>query len=242
MLLILAQTQMITSPITANDIEELKELQPDDWPDIIHHFQFYIDAPFCRPIKLVMENRIVGIGSTIEHSDTAWLGHIIVRNEYRNQGIGTEVTRVLCDRLKATRFRTISLIATALGEPVYKKLGFIKETEYHFFKKDTEFNTEYESNSIRNGAQFASEILELDRQATGEGRAALLKDHLQHSLVYIRSGKVLGFYLPSLAEGLIIASDSIGGVELSRLRLVSKPVSIVPENNISAINFFQKIT
>src|SRR5688500_3639509 len=119
-----------------DELNDLIALQPEGWPDIRPHFQFYFNSSFCSPIKLVADKKIVGIGSCIYHRETAWLGHIIVHKEFRNQGIGTKITQALVERALEINSSTISLIATELGEPVYAKLGFRKESDYCFFTKE----------------------------------------------------------------------------------------------------------
>ena len=52
---------MVISDITTEDIDELKELQPDGWPDITPKMNFYIQSPFCKPIKILSGRRIAGI-------------------------------------------------------------------------------------------------------------------------------------------------------------------------------------
>ena len=88
----------------------------------------------CFPFKASIENKIVGIGTTILHHETAWLAHIIVHPEYRNRGIGKMITQALVDHSYSKGRKTIYLIATELGLPVYRRLGFESETEYTIFK------------------------------------------------------------------------------------------------------------
>src|SRR5687768_7617782 len=117
-----------------NDINLLGELQPADWGDIIFPFNFYSKAEFCYPIKVLMDDRMVGIGCSIIHNNVAWLAHIIVHPHFRSRGIGRRVTEKLIDLSKSKGCETINLIATELGSPVYEKIGFITDTEYIFFK------------------------------------------------------------------------------------------------------------
>jgi len=105
---------MDRQPLELPDLELITALQPPDWPNIIPSIEFYIISTFCFPIKLIIDNKIVGIGTTIIHNDIAWLAHIIVHPEHRNQGIGKIITQTLVDSLQ-TKCDTIYLIATDLG-------------------------------------------------------------------------------------------------------------------------------
>lgn len=57
--------------IKLSETDKLKELQPEGWPDIIPKFEFYIKSDFYFPIKATIENKIIGIGTTIIHGDSA---------------------------------------------------------------------------------------------------------------------------------------------------------------------------
>ncbi|MDL5503140.1 MAG: hypothetical protein QSU88_07985, partial [Candidatus Methanoperedens sp.] len=55
----------VSPTIIENDIRYLRELQPNGCPDIIPIFEHYLNTPFCKPIKIFIENKIVGIGTAI---------------------------------------------------------------------------------------------------------------------------------------------------------------------------------
>ena len=120
---------MLIKPMIGKDIKTIKKLQPKGWSNIVETFKYYYKAPFCYPIKAVIEGEIVGIGTAISYINTGWLAHIIVSEEHRGKGIGGAIVNYLCDYLKNSGHKTISLIATELGYPVYKKAGFREQTE-----------------------------------------------------------------------------------------------------------------
>ena len=118
-----------------SEVGLLIDLQPQGWRDISPIFDFYSKSAFCFPVKATIDNKIVGIGTTVIHNDIAWLAHIIVHHDNRNKGIGQLITQTLVDSSKAKKCHTIYLIATDLGAPVYEKIGFETETEYLFFRQ-----------------------------------------------------------------------------------------------------------
>lgn len=118
------------------DINFISDLLPIGWEGVIPTIDSYININFCFPIKVSIDNKIVGIGTTIIHNETAWLAHIIVHPDYRNQRIGKIITQTLVDNSYSKDCETIYLLATELGEPVYKKIGFETETEYIVFKRE----------------------------------------------------------------------------------------------------------
>ncbi|MBC8054757.1 MAG: GNAT family N-acetyltransferase [Sphingobacteriaceae bacterium] len=224
--------------IALNDIEGIKELQPDGWPDITPHFDFYIRSSFCRALKVVIDKRIVAIGAVVFHANSAWLGHIITHKDFRNRGCGTFVTQSLLTIINARQFPTISLIATDAGEPVYQKLGFKKTSDYHFYKRE-ECNTLFNAlPQIRDlSLDLYDDVLKLDMLSSGENRSNLLKAHLPGAKVYVDNGDVIGFYLPGLGEGLVVAKDEFAGTQLLSLSLSTRPFCALPEENVAACQF-----
>ena len=89
-----------------------------------------MNSPFCYPIWAEVDGRIVGIGASIHFDHTAWIAHIIVDNHFRNRGIGYQIVCELLAGIKKDSIETCSLVATALGQPVYKKAGFRVVSEY----------------------------------------------------------------------------------------------------------------
>lgn len=224
-----------------SDIDLLKDLQPTGWQDIIPIFDFYTNSVFCFPIKATIDNKIVGIGTTIIHNDIAWLAHIIVRPDNRNNGIGRLITQTLIDSLKAKNCDTIYLIATDLGAPVYEKLGFETETEYLCFKDiQTDMGWTISKNITLFTDDFKEHIANIDRHVSGEDRMLQIQQHLTYGYVYLQDKIIEGYYLPTLGEGLIIANTSSAGLELMKLRLTTKENIAFPIDNLSATEFLHK--
>lgn len=229
---------MIPESVFRDEIDSLHELQPDGWPDIIPVFKFYTSSSFCFPIKIRLDNIIVGIGAGIKLGNTGWLAHIIVRADQRNKGIGSAVVDNLLNKLKEEGCESISLIATELGYPVYKKFGFADQTDYVFFERSEPLkDLRVSENVIPFSDSFVEEIFSLDQTVSGETRREMLIDKLDNSYVYRRNGKVFGFYLPDLGEGLIVASDAEAGIELMKVRSSGANKSVLPVNNNAAISF-----
>lgn len=222
-----------------DDLELISDLRPEGWNDIKPNFDFYVQSSFCFPIKVVIDDVIVGLGATIIHDDVAWLGHIIVHPDQRGHGIGRRITESLVDTAKQNNCETIYLIATNLGAPVYEKVGFITDTEYLFFK-DINFDKEVliSNQVIPYKEDFKAEISIIDKVATGEERMMHLENSLENGFVYIDNGKVEGFYLPALGDGLIVANNPLAGLELLKLRLKSNDKAAFPIDNLLATAFF----
>ena len=87
-------------------------------------------------------------------------------------------------------------------------------------------------------------VFDLDRQATGENRRQLLTSFLTHGWVYVseENGRLDGFFLPRLGEGLIVAASDGAGMQLVKKKMsVMKGIkTVLPEDNAAGIDFLKK--
>lgn len=220
------------------DLAFLQDVQPADWGSILPGLEFYIKTPFCFPIKILQQETIAGIGAAILHHEVAWLAHIIVAPAYRGKGIGAFITQYLVDFAKTKQCRTIYLIATDLGAPVYAKLGFVTETEYLFFKDLSPLASgEEASNIIPYEPGFALPLTEMDRRVTGENRQLLFEKHLPETFIYKTDQALEGYYFKGLGEGPIIAANPTAGIALMEKRSLTSSYISFPVDNLHARDF-----
>ena len=226
--------------IEINDISRLSPLQPEGWFDIIPLFDFYSKSSFCFPMKAIINNEIIGVGSVVIHDDVAWFAHVIVHSGYRCKGIGLQIVQTLVEIAKENNCSTIYLIATDLGEPVYKKVGFVTETEYFVYKNVVKKDYIISDCIYPYEEKHKECIMVLDRDVSGESRMMHLKEHLADCQVYVQNDRVEGSYMPTLGEGLIIANSEKTGIELLKLHLKHKDRVVFPKNNQAAQKFLEE--
>ena len=232
---------MTIQPLLFSDIDSLNELQPPDWEDMLPHIRYYINSSHCDPIKIISGKKIAGIGTTLKHRDTAWLAHIIVHPEFRNKGLGKMITDALVKSIDRRKFKTIYLIATELGYPVYLRSGFELEAEYADFDIEPGRNNfKISGNIIPFEEKYKTQILELDLLTMGENREIRLNEHFQSCFVFYSKNKVKGAYFPKFGDGLIIAGSEEAGVELMKLRIQEKNYAIFPKDNKVAFEFYSR--
>ncbi len=229
------------SPITHDDLIDIQQLQPDGWSDIIPDITFYIESVFCSPVKLQHYNSIVGIGASISFGKTCWLAHIIVDSSHRNMGIGLSTVQKLLNDIENKDQRSILLIATDLGEPVYKKVGFRNVSEYARFERErSDSKIASSDNIVHFEENFRDSIYEMDKKVTGEDRTKILTGTLGSSLVYLKGGKMLGYYIPELGDGPIIAETNEAGIELMKIKYASIDKAVIPAENEKGIMFLKE--
>src|SRR6187431_2112813 len=211
---------MTIETLNNSDVSLLDELQPSGWGTILPAHEFYTtNTDFCSSIRINNDTKIVGIGTTVIHNDVAWLAHIIVHSENRNQGIGQLITQSLVKDSQAKKCDTIYLIATDLGAPVYTKAGFETETEYLFFKDiKAEESWRISGNILPFHPDHKTAIAAIDKLTSGEDRMFHLERHLKDGFVYHNKTVIEGFYLPTFGEGLILATSEEAGIQLMKIR------------------------
>lgn len=225
--------------INVLDLEEVAKLQPEGWSEIKTKFQFYIENEFCTPYKMTIDNAIVGVGCNIVFKRTAWLAHIIVGKDFRNRGIGFKLVRNLLDKLEGNKsVRSVLLIATKMGEPIYFKADFREVSQYVQLNRKEQWKVEPPSgNVVSYEKEYYQQIIKLDKTISGEDREPLIQQFLFNSKVYVESNQVQGFYLPSLGDGLIFADNNLAGIELMKYKYSTIDKAIIPSENKTAINF-----
>ena len=222
-------------PLGAEDIPLVEDFPPPEW-----HFPFgrflelHLGSSYFHPIVGTAGGQIVGVGNAIVNETVAWLGNIIVPPAERGRGIGSRLTARLIELAKERGCGTLVLIATTMGEPVYRKLGFVATGLYRFYRGGSDAPAPDPRHIRRMRAEDHAAVLALDRVVSGEGRAPLLSRFLATGWVHEQEagGRVDGYYLPDLGSGLVIAANDDAGMSLLRLRLRHAPsLVVVPDEN-----------
>ena len=227
--------------VTTRDLDKIRNLQPEDWSDIVPDFEFYINSPFCNPIKTEIDGTIAGVGASILFRNTSWIAHIIVDSGYRNRGIGFQIVEELLTQLRRRPIDTCSLISTRLGQPVYIKAGFRIVSEYAFFKREKPWKEQPVSeNVIPFAEKYRPAILSMDQKISGEDREELLTDFLVNSKIFIDNSELAGYYLPDLKNGPIVAETEEAGLELMKLKYSSIDTAVLPSDNRVGVEFLKR--
>ncbi|MES2778702.1 MAG: GNAT family N-acetyltransferase [Bacteroidota bacterium] len=222
-------------PVTENDLPEIEKLQPENWGSIMPTIRWYLTLDFCYLIKAVSNNEIVGCGAVLFNQNSAWLANIIVAKAHRNKGYGYDITEHILEYAKQ-RTESVILIATKLGHPVYVKFGFVDDEEYVFFKPG-KMNSPLSANILKYDPSFRESILALDEDTIGEKRIQLLESRLPEAFVYVKDGKFEGFTIPTLGEGLTLATTPEAGLALMAVRFTEEKRACIPKANQVAIDF-----
>ncbi len=91
---------------------------------------FSTSHPGCRAFVADSDGAIVGTGVATINGLAAWIGTVWVEPSYRRRGLGLALTQAAIDAAEVAGCRTLLLVATAAGRPLYERMGFTVQTEY----------------------------------------------------------------------------------------------------------------
>jgi len=146
-----------------------------DWGDRRVNLEFVTGHAESRPIVAEADGAIVGTGVVSLNGPVAWIGTIWVDPAWRRRGIGLALTQATIETAEVAGCRTLVLVATAAGRPMYERLGFEVQTWYRILEApglDGE-TTDPRVRPFR--AADLDAIVALDASATGEDRTHLLR-------------------------------------------------------------------
>ncbi len=102
----------------------------DDWGDRRTWLEFVATHPACRSAVAVDDGTPFGTAVATINGSVGWIGTVWVRSDRRGGGLGKALTASVVDAAEAAGCRTLVLVATEAGRPLYEGLGFRVETWY----------------------------------------------------------------------------------------------------------------
>ncbi|UCD00706.1 MAG: GNAT family N-acetyltransferase [Promethearchaeota archaeon] len=123
-----------------------------------------------------IKGKIIGIGGIFLFKEVCSFGYMGVLPEYRGKGVGTEIFNKLFEIGKDSKYQTMILYASKLGEPIYKKFGF----QGRFFGTMYDLPTslpklKVETKEIKVLNMLPDWLLDLDKKAMGFDRSKYLQ-------------------------------------------------------------------
>lgn len=226
-----------------SDINGLNSLPPPDWAfDYEYFLQDYLHEDYFAAFVMTQAGRAIGTGNVFLKEGIGWLANIIIAENHRGKGLGFKMTQFLVDFLNSKGCKTQLLIATELGEPVYRKLGFKKVSDYQSFATATGYD--YNPPNFIRGLTYSDlqQLRNLDRTANGENRTHFIDKYYKTGLGYFNNhNELVGCYLPDFGRGLVLASEEAAGIALLKVKHAQKGRrTMLPLDNQAGIDFFEK--
>lgn len=227
-------------PLTLEEIPKLKGFAPPEWnTDLPFTFGFHYGQPYFFPIVAEVEGELVGCANGILYGRSGWLGNIIVLPEYRGHGLGTALTQYLVEHFFTKGCITQILIATKMGEPIYRKIGFRRVSDYIFLNSPDNHSVLSAEGTRPCRSDDYDRIYRIDYSISAEDRHSFLARFLTTGWVHESSrDEVDGFFLPEMSQGAILAENNKAGLGLLAQKLKRGCTNIViPEQNNSALAY-----
>ena len=234
--------------MTSVDVEAATALiLREEWGDRRTWFEFATSQAECRPVVAESGGAIVGTGVGTANGSVGWVGTIFVAPEHRRAGLGRALTEAVCDDLAAAGCRTLVLVSTSEGLPLYENLGFRIQTHYRILEAPGLAPVDGEGPVAAAGPVVRAfepgdlgAMSALDAAATGEDRAHALRRFASPTSARVLARpdeSVAGFVVRApWGGGATIAADPDDAIRiLEARRLAAGPggrvrVGIVEEN------------
>ena len=174
-----------------------------DWRRIIDH-----EPHGCFVAEL--QGKLVGtVTTTCFGTELAWIGMMLVDEGHRRKGIATGLMKKSLSYLKSKNVDCIKLDATPLGQPVYERLGFRPEWNYHRWEI---LSDPIDAKLPATKGKMSAEHYELDRHAFGADRSRWLNMLADVSDVVARSegfGMLRAGHLANYLGPVIATHDAL---------------------------------
>jgi GNAT superfamily N-acetyltransferase len=163
--------------MTAADVDETADtILRSGWGDRRIKMAWVVGHAACRPFVAEAAGAIVGTGVTTVNGSVGWIGTIWVEPAWRGRGLGRALTATTIEAAEAAGCRTLVLVATEAGRPLYERFGFRVQTTYRIVEAPglDAGSRDPRVRPFRDADLRA--MTSLDAAATGEDRAHLLAD------------------------------------------------------------------
>jgi GNAT superfamily N-acetyltransferase len=144
------------------------------------------------------DGELVGASAAVAFGTSGWIGGVAVLPEWRRGGLGRALTAVAVNWLHDAGTATVSLHATALGRPVYERLGFAADGRWLRLTTGAMSATRTPPGVRAGRPADLDAVLVLDRAATGSDRSRLLRAVWGRGCLVAEDagGLLRGFHVP----------------------------------------------
>jgi GNAT superfamily N-acetyltransferase len=95
------------------------------WNQLHEDWRFFLESPGSGAFFAQMGGRTVGTAAFVRYDDFAWIAMMLVAPDQRRMGIGGSLFERVLHAVRDVA--CVGLDATALGEPVYRRHGFVND-------------------------------------------------------------------------------------------------------------------
>jgi N-acetylglutamate synthase-like GNAT family acetyltransferase len=101
-----------------------------NWNMAPEDFQFAVTLEPQGCFVAKQDSECVGVATCISYGTVGWFGNLIVKQETRNHGAGSQLVRHAIEYLRSKGVKTIGLYAYPNLTGFYSKLGFVRDEDF----------------------------------------------------------------------------------------------------------------
>jgi predicted N-acetyltransferase YhbS len=117
------------------DVDEVTAtIERANWGDRRLELEFVTRHAETHPLVAKADGIVVGTGIATLNGTVGWVGTIWVDPAWRRRGVGLAMTQAVIDVAESAGCRTLLLVATEAGRPLYERLGFEVQTWYRILE------------------------------------------------------------------------------------------------------------
>ena len=146
----------------------------DHWGDRRVNLSFVSRHPEMRPFVADADGVVVGTGVLCVNGPVGWIGTVWVDPGWRRRGIATALTQATIEAADDAGCRTLVLVSTREGRPLYERFGFEVETAHIILQAPGLAGPPVDGVRAFKPRDLDA-MVALDAAATGEDRAHLLR-------------------------------------------------------------------
>lgn len=167
--------------MTGGDVDLGMRLKSEaGWNQLEADWRRFLDMQPDGCFVAELDDVPVGTTVTCVFDTVAWIAMVLVDATVRSQGIGKALMQHALAFLDSRRIPTVRLDATALGQPLYEKLGFRVDYTLHRYDGVLALPPEEAGDRRVRGTNPEDviplyQVVELDRAVTGTNRDKLLR-------------------------------------------------------------------
>lgn len=215
-------------PMTASDAEPAADLLRrgafGDFGERHGFLAWAVGHGSLTPFVACVGGELAGTGVASVHGSVGWVGVVFVAAAFRGSGLGRRITRTVVETLEAQGCRSIVLIASPMGRPVYEREGFrVLDRQVRFSAGGLHPEPAAADPRVRRfEAADMDCVLALDRFATGEDRAEVVGTLVEPATTFVAlgpNGEVRGYLARApWRSGALIAPDRDDALRLLDVR------------------------
>lgn len=131
----------------------------------------------------------VGFVTSVKYGNSGWIGNLVVREQFRGQGIGSMLMKGALAALEDAGAETVWLTASLAGKPIYESLGF--RTLDVINRWVGRGMGDEEGYQPARGDISRDDMLDIDQAGWGDRREAIIDLSLERGRVFSTSGAFL---------------------------------------------------